>query len=71
VYLHWLPLGAGAYVVRLSGRAFEAIAAGLQHRRRRDLYHSALEVVTGEARFIIEMTPATCARRRWPATAIG
>jgi hypothetical protein len=57
VYLYWLPLGAGAHVVRLSGRAFEAIMARLQHRPRRDLYHSALEVVTPEAQFIIEMTP--------------
>jgi hypothetical protein len=57
VYLYWLPLGAGAYVVRLSGRAFEAIMAFLQHRPPRHLYHSALEVVTREARFVIEMTP--------------
>jgi hypothetical protein len=57
VYLYWLPLGAGAYVVRLSGRAFEAMMARLQHRPRRDLYHSALEVVTPKARFVIEMTP--------------
>jgi hypothetical protein len=57
VYLYWLPLGAGASVVRLSGRAFEAITARLQHRQPRDLFHSALEVVTPNARFIIEMTP--------------
>jgi hypothetical protein len=57
VYLYWLPLGAGAYVVRLSGRAFEAMTARLQHRPRRDLFHSALEVVTPKARFVIEMTP--------------
>ena len=57
VYLYWLPLGAGAYVVRLSGRVFEAVMARLQHRSPRDLYHSALEVVTPQAGFIIEMTP--------------
>ena len=57
VYLYWLPLGAGAHVVRLSGKAFEAITARLQHRPTHDLYHSALEVVTTEGRFIIEMTP--------------
>jgi hypothetical protein len=57
VYLYWLPLGAGAYVVRLSGRAFEAMLARRQHRPRCDLYHSALEVDTREARFVIEMTP--------------
>jgi hypothetical protein len=59
VYLYWLPLGAGAYVVRLSGRAFEAITARLQRRPSRDLYHSALEIVTREARFVIEMTPVS------------
>ena len=57
VYLYWLPLGAGAHVVRLSGRAFEAMMARLQHRPSRDLFHSALEVVTRETRFVIEMTP--------------
>ncbi|MDQ1397693.1 MAG: hypothetical protein QOG64_2952 [Acidimicrobiaceae bacterium] len=57
VYLYWLPLGAGAHVVRVSGRVYEAMVARLRHRPRRDLYHSALEVVTDEARFIIEMTP--------------
>jgi hypothetical protein len=57
VYLYWLPLGAGEHVVRLSGRAYEAITARLQHRPPRDLYHSALEVVTPEGSFVIEMTP--------------
>jgi hypothetical protein len=57
VYLYWLPLGAGADVVRLSGRAFELIMARLHHRPACDLYHSALEVVTNDARFVIEMTP--------------
>jgi hypothetical protein len=55
--LYWLPLGAGAWLVRLSGRAFEAIVARLQHRAPRPLYLSALEVVTADGRFIIEMTP--------------
>ena len=41
-----LPLGAGAHVVRLSGRAFEATTARLQRRPPSDLHHSALEVVT-------------------------
>ena len=57
VYLYWLPLGAGAHVVRISGRVFEAITSRLEHRPPRDLYHSALEVVTADARFVIEMTP--------------
>jgi hypothetical protein len=57
VDLYWIPLGAGAHVVRLSGRSFEAISAGVQRRRPCDLYHSALEVVVPEGRFVIEMTP--------------
>ncbi len=53
--LYWIPLGAGAHVVRSSGRAYEALAALAQHRSRRDLYHSA-------AQFTIEMTPIPNAR---------
>ena len=44
VELLWIPLGAGQHVVRLSGRAFEAISAVIQHRHPSDLYHSALVV---------------------------
>ena len=57
VDLYWIPLGAGARVVRLSGRLFEAISAGLHRREPRDLYHSALVVVVPEGRFVIEQTP--------------
>ncbi len=57
VDLYWIPLGAGAYVVRLSGKLFEAISAGVQRRRPCDLYHSALEVTVPEGRYVIEMTP--------------
>ena len=57
VYLYWLPLGAGARVVRTSGAVFEAVTALLHGRPRRDLYHSALEVVRPDGRFVIEMTP--------------
>ena len=56
--LYWLPLGAGGHSVRLNGLVFEAIAAGLQHRDRADLYHSALEVRVPEGRFVIEQAPA-------------
>jgi hypothetical protein len=58
VDLYWLPLGAGGHSVRLSGRAFEAIAARLEGRRACDLYHSALIVRTAEGRFVIEQAPA-------------
>jgi hypothetical protein len=62
--LYWIPLGAGADVVRLSGRAYEALSALVQRRPRRDLYHSALVAHTGEAKFVIEMTPIPDGRGR-------
>jgi hypothetical protein len=55
--LYWLPLGAGGHSVRLNGRIFEAVAARLEGRDRRDLYHSALEVCLPEGRFVIEQAP--------------
>ena len=55
--LYWLPLGAGGRSVRLNGRVFEAVAAGLGRRRASDLYHSALEVRAPQGRFVIEMAP--------------
>jgi hypothetical protein len=58
VMLHWIPLGAGGHCVRLNGKVFEAFAALRQHRRARDLYHSAIEVRTGNDSYVIEMTPA-------------
>jgi hypothetical protein len=42
VDLYWLPLGAGGPFVRLNGRLYEALAARLQRRPARGLYHSAL-----------------------------
>ena len=57
VDLFWLPLGAGGRFVRLNGLVFEVAAARLAHRTRCDLYHSALEVVVAEGRYVIEMTP--------------
>ena len=41
VGLYWIPLGAGGYVVRLSGKLQEALKALAEHRPRLDLYHSA------------------------------
>jgi hypothetical protein len=55
--LYWLPLGAEGHSVRVNGRIFEALAALVDRRERRDLYHSALEVRVPEARFVIEMAP--------------
>jgi hypothetical protein len=57
VDLYWLPLGAGGHFVRLNGRIFEAVAAGLERRPRCDLYHSALVVRVPEGRFVIEQAP--------------
>ena len=57
IELYWLPLGAGGHSVRLNGRVFEAVAARLQRRDRRDLYHSALVVRVSEGRFVIEQAP--------------
>jgi hypothetical protein len=58
VDLYWLPLGAGGHSVRLNGRVFEAVGARLSHRRRCDLYHSALVVQLPEGRFVVEQAPA-------------
>jgi hypothetical protein len=57
VDLYWLPLGAGGHSVRLNGRVFEAVAARAARRPACDLYHSALEVRVGAARFVIEQAP--------------
>lgn len=57
VNLYWLPLGAGGHCVRLNGLAFEAVSATIHHRKPRDLYHSALEIQLGGARYVIEMAP--------------
>lgn len=57
VDLYWLPLGAGGRSVRLNGRLFEAVAARLEKRPARALYHSALVVSVPEGTFTIEMTP--------------
>ncbi len=57
VDLYWLPLGAGGHSVRLNGRAYEALVAAAQRRRRCDLYHSALVVHVPGGRFVVEQTP--------------
>ena len=57
VDLYWLPLGAGGWFVRRSGRAYEALVAARDRRPRADLYHSALIVTAPEGRFAIESAP--------------
>ena len=60
--LHWLPLGAGGWFVRLNGRVYEACDAAIHRRSRYDLYHSALTVHVPSGRFVIEQTPVLDAR---------
>jgi hypothetical protein len=69
--LYWLPLGAGGHSVRLNGRVYEHIAAALQQRTPRDLYHAALEVGTPEGRFVIEQAPARAEGRTRGVVAEG
>lgn len=69
--LHWLPLGAGGHFVRLNGIAFEAVAALARRRPRRDLYHSALEVVVPEGRYVVEQAPAWAGPAEHGAVADG
>jgi len=57
VDLYWIPLGAGGDVVRVSGKAFEAVSARIRRRPRCALYHSALIVDAPEGHFVIEQTP--------------
>jgi hypothetical protein len=57
VDLFWIPLGADAHVVKVSGKVFERCSAFVQRRPRCDLYHSALEVRLPEGRFVIEQAP--------------
>lgn len=57
VDLYWIPLGSGGHVVRWNGMVYEALKAFAGHRERCALYHSALEVTTSDARYVIEVTP--------------
>lgn len=60
VDLYWVPLGAGEPlpVTRLSGRAFERLAARRAGRPPAALFHAALLVYVDSVRFAIEMAPA-------------
>ena len=57
VDLYWLPLGAGGHCVRINGQIFEAVSARTQRRDPCDLYHLALEVQLGPAKYAIVMAP--------------
>jgi len=75
VDLYWLPLGAGGSVVKLNGRAYEALAAIRARRRPLDLYHAALQVTTPAGHFAIEIAPVpdadSAARGVVAASAVG
>ena len=58
--LYWIPLGAGARVVRVSGTVYEAVSALLQRRPRRALYHSALVAITDDGRSLAGDFDAQC-----------
>lgn len=55
--LYWLPLGAGGSWVRRNGRIYECFTAAREHRGRRDLYHSALQVHHDGVTYAVEMGP--------------
>ena len=57
VDLYWIPLGAGAHVVRINGIIYEAVMAAVQGRPRRALYHSALSIDLPHGHYMAEMTP--------------
>ncbi len=44
--------------MRLNGRLFEAVAALVGRRERRDLYHAALQVAAPGGRYVVEQAPA-------------
>ncbi|MBD0860667.1 hypothetical protein IA539_05530 [Gordonia sp. zg691] len=58
VFLWWLPVGAGGRVVVRTSGWWESVSARREHRRPRQLFHSALEVRVGETNHVIEMAPA-------------
>jgi hypothetical protein len=57
VDLYWIPLGAGASVVRTSGRLYERLASLVQRRRPQPLFHSALVARLPGRVVTIEMAP--------------
>src|SRR5690349_14789942 len=56
--LHWIPLGAGGHCVRFNGKVYEALAAAVQRRSRRALYHAALTLELDGRQYAIELAPS-------------
>ena len=69
--LYWIPLGAGANVVRTSGRIYEALVAWRARRPRRPLFHSALVATTAGGEVVVEMTPVPDDRGRQDRGVVG
>ena len=57
VDLYWIPLGADAHVVKVSGAIFEAISAFVGRRPRCALYHSALQIDVPGGPYVVEQAP--------------
>jgi hypothetical protein len=57
VDLYWIPLGAGGHFVRWNGKIYEAIKSFIERRPRLALYHTALQVIVPDSRFVIESAP--------------
>lgn len=55
--LWWLPVGAGGTVVAHTSRWWELFSARRARRAPQQLLHAALELFTGDRRYVIEMTP--------------
>lgn len=57
VDLYWIPLGAGASVVRANGWIVGTVSAVVHRQPRRPIFHSALIVTIDRRVTVIEMTP--------------
>ena len=57
VELHWIPLGAGAHIVKLSGHLYEALSARIHRRHPMELFHAALTLTLPEAPYTVEQAP--------------
>ncbi len=58
IALWWLPVGAGGHFVIHTSKWWESVRAWRERRAARPLFHAALEIVTGQERYVIEMAPA-------------
>lgn len=71
VDLYWIPLGAGATVIRVSGKLYEGLVAAVRRRPQCNLYHSALIASVGDHEIVIEMAPVPDGRGRHERGVVG